>query len=339
VENKMFGDKHVMINGFGRIGRNFFRIAWENSDIHIEYINDLFDPKYLAYALKYDTVFGRFPGTVKAKEGALIIDGDEVPVLAERDPGNLPHTKYNIDVAVESSGFFTEREKAKKHLKAGAEKVLITAPAKNPDVTVVMGCNDDKITKEHKIISNASCTTNCLAPIVKVLDDSFKVQNGFITTVHSFTGTQAPVDSVKAGKEVKMTRGRSCSENIVPTSTGAAIAIGEIFPHLKGDLDGMALRVPTVDGSIVDCKINVEKSPTIDEVNNKMKEYSEGKLKGILDYIEDPIVSKDIVGNTHSSVFCPIWTKTNKNLVFVISLFDNEWGFSNRLVDVITKKL
>jgi glyceraldehyde 3-phosphate dehydrogenase len=331
--------KHVMINGFGRIGRNFFRIAWENPDIHIEYINDLYDPKYLAYVLKYDTVFRRFEGDVKAKEGALIIDGDEVPISAERDPSNLDHRQYNIDVAVEATGFFTDRDKAQKHLDGGAKKVLITAPAKDPDITVVMGCNDDKLTAKDQIISNASCTTNCLAPLVKVIDENFKISYGFMTVIHSYTGTQNPVDTVKAGKPVKMTRGRACAENIVPTSTGAALAIGEVFPHLKGDLDGMAMRVPTVDGSVVDLKTNVEKTPSIDDVNLKMREYSEGKLKGILDYIEDPIVSKDIIGNSHSSIFCPLWTKTNKNLVFVVSFFDNEWGFSNRLVDLITKRL
>ncbi|MBD3340033.1 MAG: hypothetical protein GF353_13040, partial [Candidatus Lokiarchaeota archaeon] len=246
--------KRISINGFGRIGRNFFRAAWGNPDLEIVSINDLFEPKFLAYVLKYDTVFGRFKGTVEAKEKSLVIDGKEIPVTAERDPANLPHGANNIDIALESTGFFTGREGASKHLTAGAKRVLISAPATDPDITVVLGCNDEKLTDEHKIISNASCTTNCLGPVVKVLRDNFGIEQGIMTTIHSYTGDQKPVDTARAGAPIKMTRGRACAANMVPTSTGAAAAIGLVFPELNGKLDGIAMRVPTPDGSVVDLK-------------------------------------------------------------------------------------
>ncbi len=328
-----------MINGFGRIGRNFFRAVWKNPKIEVVYINDLFNPKYLAYALKYDTVFGNFPGKVESSEDTLIVDGKTIPITKERNPADLPHSKNDISVAIESTGFFIDRDGASKHLDAGADKVLISAPAKNPDFTVVMGCNDDKLKPEHKIVSNASCTTNCLGPIVRVLHESFTIKNGLMTTIHSYTSTQAPVDTAKAGDPIKMTRGRACAENIIPTSTGAAKAIGLIFPDLNGKLDGMAIRVPTVDGSVVDLKVNVEKTPTVEEINKKMKEYSEGKLAGILQYNPDPIVSKDIIKNSHSSIFCPLWTNVIGNHVAVLSWYDNEWGFSHRMADVVIKRL
>ncbi|TXT64877.1 MAG: glyceraldehyde-3-phosphate dehydrogenase A [Promethearchaeota archaeon] len=331
--------KRIAINGFGRIGRNFFRTVWKNPELEVVYINDLFEPKYLAYALQYDSVYGLFPGEVASKENALLINGKEIPCTKEKDPAKLPHSKNDIYVAIESTGFFTNREGASKHLEAGADKVLISAPATNPDITVVMGCNDEKVKPEHKIISNASCTTNCLGPIVKVLHESFTIQDGIMTTIHSYTSTQAPVDTVKAGPPIKMTRGRACAANIIPTSTGAAKAIGEVFPELNGKLDGMAMRVPTLDGSVVDLKVNVEKPTTPEEVNKKMKEYSQGELKGILDYNPDPIVSKDIIGNPHSSIFCPLWTTVINNHVSVISWYDNEIGFSNRMPDLIIKKL
>jgi glyceraldehyde 3-phosphate dehydrogenase len=331
--------KKVMINGFGRIGRNFFRTVWKNPEIEVLYINDLFHPKYLAYVLKYDSVYGRFDADVEYEEDALIIDGKRIPCTRERDPANLPHSEHDVYVVVESTGFFTDREGASKHLEAGAEKVLISAPAKNPDITIVMGCNDEKLKDEHKIISNASCTTNCLGPIVKVLNESFGIVDGLMTTIHSYTSTQVPVDTVKAGDPIKMTRGRACAANIIPTSTGAAKAIGEVFPELDGKLDGMAMRVPTVDGSVVDLKVNVEITPTVDDVNQKMKEYAEGELKGILAYNPDPIVSKDIIGNPHSSIFCPIWTTVINKHVSVVSWYDNEIGFSNRMPDMIIQKL
>jgi glyceraldehyde 3-phosphate dehydrogenase len=333
--------KRIAINGFGRIGRNFFRTVHERywNDIDVVSINDLFEPKYLAYALRYDTVFGRFKGTVEAKEKSLVIDGKEIPITAERDPANLPHGSNDIQIALESTGFFTNRDGAAKHLEAGAKRVLISAPATNPDITVVMGCNDDKLTADHKIISNASCTTNCLGPVVKVLHDNYKVTGGVMTTIHSYTGDQRTVDTARAGDPVKMIRGRAAAANIIPTSTGAAKAIGLVFPDLNGKLDGIAMRVPTPDGSVVDLKCNLETAASADEINAKMKEASMGSLKGILEYTDDPIVSSDIVGNPASSIFCSLWTKAISNLAGVVSWYDNEWGYSNRLADLIVKKL
>ncbi|TFG08026.1 MAG: type I glyceraldehyde-3-phosphate dehydrogenase [Promethearchaeota archaeon] len=333
--------KRIAINGFGRIGRNFFRAIWANyrNDIEVVSINDLFAPKYLAYVLKYDTVFGRFSGKVEAREKSLVIDGKEIPITAERDPANLPHSSNNIDVAVECTGFFTKRDGAAKHLQAGAKRVLISAPATDPDITVVLGCNDDKLTDEHKIISNASCTTNCLGPVVKVLHDNFKIQQGIMTTIHSYTGDQKPVDTARADPPIKMTRGRACAANMVPTSTGAAAAIGLVFPELNGKLDGIAMRVPTTDGSVVDLKVNLERVASAEEINAKMKAAAEGELKGILEYTDDPLVSSDVVGNPASSVFCSLFTNTINNIASVLSWYDNEWGYSNRLADLIVKKL
>jgi len=333
--------KRISINGFGRIGRNFFRALSDKypNDIEVVSINDLFEPKYLAYVLKYDSVFGRFQGTVESNENALVVNGKEIPITAERDPANLPHSSNNIDVAVECTGFFTKREGAAKHLEAGAKRVLISAPAVNPDFTVVIGCNDDKLTNEHKIISMASCTTNCLGPIVKVLNDNYKIQSGIMTTIHSYTGDQRTVDTARAGDPVKMIRGRGAAANILPTSTGAAKAIGVVFPELNGKLDGIAMRVPTPDGSVVDLKCNVEKSVTATDINNKMKEYANGQLKGILEYTDDAIVSSDIIGNPASSIFSSLWTKVIGSMVGVVSWYDNEWGFSNRMADLIVQKL
>ncbi|MBD3212875.1 MAG: type I glyceraldehyde-3-phosphate dehydrogenase [Candidatus Lokiarchaeota archaeon] len=331
--------KKVAINGFGRIGRLFFRAAMGNSGLEIISINDLFEPKYLAYALKFDTVFGRFPGTISYKEKALIVNGKEIPITAERDPTSLPHSENQIDVVVESTGRFTNRDDAAKHLEAGAKRVLISAPASNPDITVVMGCNDENIQPEHKIISNASCTTNCLGPVVKVLHENFTIKYGLMTTIHSYTNDQSNVDIVRSGDASKMIRGRACAANMIPTSTGAAKAIGEIFPDLKGKLDGIAVRVPTLDGSLVDLKAVVEKNTNPEEINVKMKQASESSLRGILEYSDEPIVSSDIIGNPHSSIFSSIWTKVIEDEVFILSYYDNEIGFSNRMVDLIVKKL
>jgi len=332
--------KKIAINGFGRIGRLFFRSIMENHpDIEVVSINDLFEPKYLAYVLKYDSVFGKFKGTVESTENSLIVNGTEIPVTAERDPAKLPHSKYGVEVAVECTGFFVDRDGASKHLEAGAKRVLISAPAKKPDITVVLGCNDEKILDDHKIISNASCTTNCLAPVVKVLDDHYKIIEGNMTTIHSYTGNQNPVDTGSAGDPVKMIRGRACAVNIIPTSTGAAKAIGEVFPHLKGKLDGFAMRVPTVNGSVVDLKVNVENIPTVEDINSKMKAASEGELKGILAYTDEPIVSSDIIGDPHSSVFSSMWTKVIGNMVSIVSWYDNEWAYSNRMAELILKRL
>ncbi|TFG21514.1 MAG: type I glyceraldehyde-3-phosphate dehydrogenase [Promethearchaeota archaeon] len=333
--------KRVAINGFGRIGRNFFRALSEKypNEIEVVSINDLFEPKYLAYVLKYDSVFGRFKGTVEAGSNSLIVNGKTIPITAERDPANLPHGSNNIDVAVESTGFFVNRDGASKHLQAGAKRVLISAPATDPDITVVIGCNDDKITADHKIISNASCTTNCLAPVVKVLNDSFNIQNGIMTTVHSYTGDQRTVDTARSGEPDKMIRGRAAAANIIPTSTGAAKAIGLVFPELQGKLDGIAMRIPTPNGSVVDLKVNVAQAASANEVNAKMKEAADGPLKGILEYTDDPIVSTDIVGNPASSIFSSLWTKAIGNLISVVSWYDNEWGYSNRMADLIVQKL
>ncbi|MFX1257874.1 MAG: type I glyceraldehyde-3-phosphate dehydrogenase [Promethearchaeota archaeon] len=331
--------KKVAINGFGRIGRLFFRAAWGNPNLNIVSINDLFEPKYLAYALKYDSVFRRFKNNVSVSGTSLLIDGREIPVSAERDPANLPHAKNEIDVAVESTGRFVDREGASKHLTAGAKKVLISAPATNPDITVVLGCNDDKLTADHKIISNASCTTNCLGPVVKVLHENFTIQQGLMTTIHSYTNDQSNVDVARAGDPVKMIRGRAAAQNMIPTSTGAAKAIGSIFPDLQGKLDGIAVRVPTIDGSVVDLKVVVSRSTNVDEVNAKMKTAAEGELKGILDYTDDPIVSSDIIGDSHSSIFSSLWTKVIGNHIAVMSWYDNEWGFSNRMAELIVNKL
>ena len=333
--------KNVSINGFGRIGRLFFRAVYDNywNDINVVSINDLFEPKYLAYALRYDTVFGRFKGKVEAREKALVIDGKEIPITAERDPANLPHASKNVDVAVESTGRFTDRDGASKHLTAGAKRVLISAPATNPDITVVLGCNDDKITSEHKIISNASCTTNCLAPVVKVLHENYKIKYGLMTTIHSYTNDQTTADIARSGSPEKMIRGRAAAANMIPTSTGAAKAIGLVYPDLAGKLDGIAVRVPTLDGSVVDLKAIVENKTTPEDINAKMKQASETSLKGILEYTEDPIVSSDIVGNAHSSVFSAMWTKVIEDEVFILSYYDNEWGFSNRMAELIIKKL
>jgi len=333
--------KRVAINGFGRIGRLFFRAVYDNywNDIDIISINDLFEAKYLAYALKYDSVFGKFKGKVEARDSSLIIDGKEIPITAERDPANLPHSRNNIDVAAECTGRFVNREGASKHLTAGAKKVLISAPATDPDITVVLGCNDDKLMDDHKIISNASCTTNCLAPVVKVLHDNFKIKYGLMTTIHSYTNDQSTGDIARAGTPEKMIRGRSAAQNMIPTSTGAAKAIGLVFPELKGKLDGIAVRVPTIDGSVVDLKVVVENRCTPADVNVKMKEAADGYLKGILDYTEDRIVSSDIIGNPNSSIFTAMWTKVVEDQVFILSFYDNEWGFSNRMAELIIKKL
>lgn len=240
---------------------------------------------------------------------------------------------------MESTGRFTDRAGASKHLTAGAQRVLISAPAKEPDITVVLGCNDDKITSAHKIISNASCTTNALAPVVKVLHENFKIKYGMMTTIHSYTNDQTTADIARAGDPSSMIRGRAAAQNMIPTSTGAAKAIGEIYPDLKGKLDGISIRVPTIDGSVVDLKAIVEKQATPDEINAKMKQASEGALKGILAYNEDPIVSSDIIGDPHSSIFSSIWTKVIHDEVFILTYYDNEWGFSNRMAELIVKKL
>jgi glyceraldehyde 3-phosphate dehydrogenase len=321
----------VGINGFGRIGRLYLRANGAgNADIVA--INDLTDPATLAHLLKYDTTFGRYPGTVEVKGDTLIVDGKEIKVLSQKDPASLPWKDMNVEVVIEATGVFTNREGAGKHLEAGASKVIITAPATDPDITLVMGVNDDQYdASKHNIISNASCTTNCLAPVVKVLKESFGLQSGYMTTIHAYTNDQRILDFPH--KDLRRTR--AAAGNIIPTSTGAAKAIGLVIPDLKGKLDGIAMRVPVMDGSVVDLVAILGKEATPEDINKAIRAASEGSLKGILEYTEDPIVSSDIVGNPASSVFDALSTMTMGNMCKVVSWYDNEWGFSNRLVDLV----
>ena len=328
----------VGINGFGRIGRNVFRAATlGETDLEIVAVNDITDTTTLAHLLEYDSIFGRYPGHVHAHDDHLHVDGEEVKVFAERDPANLPWGDLGVDVVIESTGFFTERDKAALHLQAGAKKVIISAPAKNPDITVALGVNDDQYDPAvHHVISNASCTTNCLAPIVKVLLDNFGLEHGYMTTCHSYTNDQRILDTPH--KDLR--RARAAALSIIPTSTGAARAIGEVLPELKGKLDGIALRVPTPDGSVVDLVATVGRETTKEEVNAAfLKASEEGPLEGILGYTEDPIVSRDIVGDPLSSLLDASLTMVNGTTVKLISWYDNEWGYSCRVVDLAERVL
>ena len=325
----------VAINGFGRIGRAVYRIIAEQPDSGIEIVavNDLTDDDTLAHLLKYDTVFGRFPGEIALSDGVMSAGGHTVKMLEERDPAKLPWAELGVEVVVESTGVFRSREALNKHLDAGAKRVILTVPSKDPvDATVVLGVNDADLTPEAKLVSNASCTTNCLAPIAKVLNDAFGVESGIMTTVHAYTNDQRVADTPHSD----LRRARHAAENIIPTSTGAAKAIGQVLPELDGKLDGMAMRVPVPDGSIVDLVVQVSRDVTVDEVNAAMKAAAEGEMKGILEYTEDPIVSSDIVGNPASSIFDSGLTKVvNGKTVKVVSWYDNEWGYSNRVVDLL----
>lgn len=324
----------VGINGFGRIGRLVFRRMKQLGGFDIVAINDLTDAKTLTHLLKYDSVHGKFPGEVKGSENGFTVDGDEVLITAEKDPSNLKWGELGADIVIESTGVFTSKDKLKLHMDGGAKKVLLTAPPKDDlDSMIVLGVNDDDLKAEHKIISNASCTTNCLAPMVKILDDAFGIEKGFMTTVHSYTNDQALLD--QPHKDLR--RARAGAINIIPTTTGAAKAVGKVLSHLNGKLDGFSLRVPTPDGSITDFVCNLKKDVTKEEVNAAFKTASEGAFKGILEYTEDPIVSSDIVGNDHSCVFDSLSTMVNGNLVKVVGWYDNEWGYSCRVVD-LTKK-
>jgi glyceraldehyde 3-phosphate dehydrogenase len=326
----------VGINGFGRIGRNVFRAAAGNDDVEIVAVNDITDTPTLAYLLQYDSVFGRYPGEVSADGDAIVVDGRRVKVFAERDPGALPWGELGIDVVVESTGLFTDRDKAAAHLNGGAKKVIISAPAKGPDITVVLGVNDDQYDPAvHHVVSNASCTTNCLAPVAKVLDESFGLVQGFMTTCHAYTNDQRILDLPHSD----LRRARAAALSIIPTSTGAARAIGEVLPHLKGKLDGFALRVPTPDGSIVDLTAEVGRETTVEEVNAAMKAAAEGPLKGILGYTDAPIVSRDVIGDPHSSLFDSGLTMVRGTTVKVVSWYDNEWGYSCRVVQLATRLL
>jgi glyceraldehyde 3-phosphate dehydrogenase len=321
------------INGFGRIGRLVFRsiLERESGGFDIVGVNDLTDAATLAHLFKYDSVHGRFPGTVEVDGDALVINGDRFPVYAERDPSNLPWGELGCDVVIESTGVFRDRKGAGKHLDAGAKKVVISAPAKGDvDATVVLGVNDDVLTGSETIVSNASCTTNCLAPMVKILDDAFGVEQGFMTTVHSYTSDQRIHDAPHSD----LRRARAAALSIIPTSTGAASAVGLVLPHLKGKLDGFALRVPTPDGSLTDLTAIVRQDVTVEQVNNALREAAGGAMKGIVEYTDDPIVSADIIHNPHSCIVDGQSTMTDGRMIKVVGWYDNEWGYSCRTVDV-----
>jgi glyceraldehyde 3-phosphate dehydrogenase len=325
----------VAINGFGRIGRNVFRVAEKNKKIEVVAINDMFSPDKLAILLKYDSVYGRFDGTVEQTADGFKVNGRTVKVLTEKDPAKLPWKALGVDVVVESTGVFRKREQVAMHLTAGAKKAILTVPSKDPvDRTIVLGVNDAMLKPEDKIVSNASCTTNCLGPIAKVLNDNFKIVSGLMTTVHAYTNDQRILDLAHEDPR----RARSAAINIIPTSTGAAKAIGEVIPELQGKMHGFAMRVPVPTGSVVDLVVDVEKDVTKDSVNEAMKKAAEGPMKGILEYCTDPIVSSDVIKNTHSSIFDALSTMVmNKRMVKVVSWYDNEWGYSNRVVDLIVK--
>ena len=320
----------VGINGFGRIGRNFFRAAIEQgADLEVVAVNDLTDNKTLAHLLKYDSIMGRFNGEVSYDDEGIIVDGKHIKVLAQRDPADLPWGELGVEVVVESTGFFTDGEKAAAHIAAGAKKVVISAPAKNIDGTFVMGVNDgDYDPATMNIISNASCTTNCLAPLAKVLHENFGIERGIMTTIHSYTGDQRVLDAPHSD----LRRARAAALNMIPTKTGAAQAVALVLPELKGKFDGLAVRVPTPTGSLTDLTFVATKEVSVEAIQAAVKAAAEGELKGVLEYTEDPIVSTDIVGNPHTSIFDATETKVIGNLVKVLSWYDNEWGYSNALV-------
>ena len=323
----------VGINGFGRIGRLVFRAALENPEIEIVAANDLADVETNAHLLKYDSTHGKLNRSVEVKSGSIFVDGKEVKILSEKDPAQIPWGDLGVDIVVESTGVFRDAEGAGKHLTAGAKKVVITAPAKNEDITIVMGVNEDKYDPaNHHIISNASCTTNCLAPVAKVVDDEFTIKRGLMTTVHSYTNDQRILDLVH--KDLR--RARAAAESIIPTTTGAAKAVALVLPHLKGKLNGFAMRVPTPNVSVVDLVVEVEKSATAESVNAALKAAAEGKLKGILAYTDEPLVSRDFNGDPHSSIVDGLSTMVIEDtLVKVIAWYDNEWGYSCRVVDLV----
>ena len=320
----------VGINGFGRIGRNFFRAALEQgADIEIVAVNDLTDNKTLAHLLKYDSITGRFQGEVSYDDEGIVVDGKHIKVLAQRNPADLPWGELGVEVVVESTGFFTDGEKAKAHIEAGAKKVVISAPAKNVDGTFVMGVNEaDYDNATMNIVSNASCTTNCLAPLAKVLEENFGIERGIMTTIHSYTGDQRVLDAPHSD----LRRARAAALNMIPTKTGAAQAVALVLPALAGKFDGLAVRVPTPTGSLTDLTFIAKNEVSVEAVKAAVKAAAEGELKGVLKYTEDPIVSSDIVGDPHTSIFDATETKVIGNLVKVLSWYDNEWGYSNALV-------
>jgi len=325
----------VGINGFGRIGRLVFRAALQHAGkVEIVGINDITDAKTLAHLLKYDSTQGKYPGKVEHDEKSLIVDGKTIPVCAERDPANLPWKKLGAQIIIESTGLFRTKEAASKHIAAGAKKVLISAPAKQHDGTFVLGVNDgDYDAAKHDVISIGSCTTNCLAPVCKVLVDSFGIEKGFMTTIHAYTGDQRLLDAPH--KDLR--RARSAALSMVPTTTGAAKAIAEAIPELKGKMDGCAIRVPTPVSSIVDLAVIMQKEATAEQINAAMKKAADGPMKGVLEYCTDPIVSIDVTGNPHSSVFDADMTMASGKFAKVFSWYDNEWGFSNRMIEMVLK--
>lgn len=325
----------IGINGFGRIGRNVFKLLLEDPQFEVAGINDLTDAKTLAHLLKYDSVSGPFKGTVVAKDGAIVVNGKEIQITAVRNPAEIPWGAMGVDMVLESTGIFRAKEQCQMHITAGAKKVLLSVPPKDAiDAVIVMGVNDDTLKATDVIVSNASCTTNCLAPLAKVLHESFGIKRGLMTTCHAYTNDQPVQDQPHSD----LRRARAAAQSIIPTSTGAASAVGEVLPALKGKLDGMALRVPVIDGSVVDLTAELEKSATAAEINAAVKAAAEGPLKGILEYTEDPIVSVDVIGNSHSSVFDSLCTSViGGNMIKVISWYDNEWGYSNRCIDLFKK--
>lgn len=329
----------VAINGFGRIGRAVARILLaKKGELELVAVNDLAPVKSLAHLFKYDTVMGKWNGTVEAKDESIVINGKKIKVLSERSPAKLPWADMGVDIVVESTGIFRSKESDKggyaDHIKAGAKKVVLTVPAKDDiDATIVLGVNDDKLTTEIGCASNASCTTNCLAPVAKVLNDAFGIEKGLMTTVHGYTNDQNVADMIHSD----MRRARAAAMNIIPTTTGAAKAVGKVIPELNGKLDGFALRVPVVDGSCVDLVAELKKEVTVEQINGAIKSAAEGALKGILEYCDEPIVSSDIIGNPASSVFDSLCTMVMGKMVKIVSWYDNEWGYSNRTVDMMEK--
>ena len=325
----------VGINGFGRIGRSVFRILSDRDDINVLAINDLFENEQLAYLLKYDTVMGIFPKTVRIEGDSMNINGSKVAMTAHRDPAGIPWKELGVQIVIESTGVFRHREPLEKHFVAGAEKVVLTVPAKDEiDATIVLGVNDAELKPGHRIVSNASCTTNCLAPIAKILDEAFGIQEGFITTVHAYTNDQRLADVPH--KDLR--RSRAAGENIIPTTTGAAKAVGKVLPQLQGKLDGLAMRVPVPDGSIVDLVCRLAKKASRDDVNGAVQAAAEGPLQKIVEYSQAPLVSSDIIGNPHSSIFDALSTTSQDDgYIRIVSWYDNEWGYSNRVVDLIDR--
>jgi len=323
----------VGINGFGRIGRLAFRAAINRKDIEIVGINDLVEPDYMAYMLKYDSTHGRFDGTVEVKDGSLVVNGKKIRVTAEKDPANLKWSDVGAEIVIESTGLFLTQADGQKHITAGAKKVVFSAPAKDDTPTFVMGVNHKKLTAQHIIVSNASCTTNCLAPLAKVLHDKFGIAEGLMSTVHAVTATQKTVDS-PSSKDWR--GGRGAYQNIIPSSTGAAKAVSLVIPELKGKLTGMSFRVPVADVSVVDLTVKLEKPASYEDIKKAMKEASEGELKGILGYTEDDVVSQDFLGDARTSIFdAKAGIALNDKFVKVVSWYDNEWGYSNKLIDLV----